>query len=172
MKIEFLVAASMLFAVCGCSSSGEESAEETRDRKAQAAPIDLPVWACEKGSAESCRRAGQMYENGDGTTADIDAARRYYHAACRLKDGEGCLLLGFAWDPGLEVDGRERYPQPLERGGKSFLLVDLNPGEDYRIILVNRSEKPVYCALFIDGACAIDRVVVEPGDLETRDQNL
>jgi hypothetical protein len=90
------------------------------------------------------------------------------YAAIRPNLVHPALNPDFPYAVSLEVDGQERYPKPLECGGKTFLLVDLNPGEDYRIILDNRSQKPVYCALFIDGACAIDRVVLEPGDLETR----
>jgi len=75
---------------------------------------------------------------------------------------------GFPYAMSVEVNGQKRTPTPLQRGDKTFLLVELNQGEQYQIILENRSQKPVYCALYVDGASSIDRLVAEPADLETR----
>lgn len=78
------------------------------------------------------------------------------------------LTPGFPYRVSIEVNGMPRVPQPLHHGQGAPLLVELNEGEVYRVILDNQSHKPVLCALFIDGANSIDRVVVEPSDLETR----
>jgi len=65
----------------------------------------------------------------------------------------------------IEVNGKPRAPQPLNSRPGAPLLVELNEGEVYRVILENRSQKPALCALYIDGANSIDKVVVEPSQL-------
>jgi hypothetical protein len=86
--------------------------------------------------------------------------RRGLEHPCRIPDCPYAIS--------VEVNGQTRVPEPLDRGDQTFLLVSLNQGEQYRIILENRSQKPVYCALYIDGASSIDRLVAEPDLLETR----
>jgi len=78
------------------------------------------------------------------------------------------MVPGFPYKVAIEVNGTQRVPRPLYNGPEAPLLVELNQGEVYRIVLDNQSHKPVYCALFIDGANSIDRVVVEPSQLATR----
>jgi len=75
---------------------------------------------------------------------------------------------GFPFRVSIEVNGKPRVPQPLHDGQGAPLLTELNGGEEYRVILENQGHKQVYCALFIDGANSIDRVVVEPSDLKTK----
>jgi len=78
------------------------------------------------------------------------------------------LVPGFPYRVSIEVNGKPRVPQPLYDGPGAPLVVELNAGEVYRIVLDNQSHKPVYCALYIDGANSVDKVVVEPSQLETR----
>ncbi len=75
---------------------------------------------------------------------------------------------GFPYSFDILVDGKIRKPRGFDGvHGKSY-VVELNPGENYTVVLNNKSNKPVYCALYIDGMNSIDKKRQEPADTEAR----
>jgi hypothetical protein len=64
----------------------------------------------------------------------------------------------------MEVGGEVRTPRQI---GENY-VVALNPGEEYKILLANRTDKNVYVALFVDGVCTIDKQIEEPQNLPVR----
>jgi hypothetical protein len=73
----------------------------------------------------------------------------------------------FPYVMSIQVDGKLRLPESVERNGRRHYLVELNEGETYGVRLENYSDQPVYVALLIDGKSSIDEVMREPADLET-----
>lgn len=96
---------------------------------------------------------------------------RFYQRTRELRDqkeGNGLrhpfLIDDFPYALKIEVGGEVRTPRQI---GEDFVVV-LNPGEEYKILLANRTDKEVYVALFVDGVCTIDKQIAEPQNLPVR----
>lgn len=96
---------------------------------------------------------------------------RFYQRTRELRDqkeGNGLshpyLVDDFPYALKIEVGGEVRTPRQI---GEDF-VVALNPDEEYKILLANRTDKDVYVALFVDGVCTIDKRIAEPQNLPVR----
>ena len=69
---------------------------------------------------------------------------------------------GFPYNLKVVVDGEARKPQEVR--GK--YLIELNPGEEYSVQLINDTQHRALVALYIDGINSIDKELREPADLE------
>jgi hypothetical protein len=80
-------------------------------------------------------------------------------------------IADFPYRVDILVDGRKLTPSPFDfkDGKERMFVVPLNDGDMYAIQLENQTDRPTYVALFIDGACSIDKdALKEPEDLEVR----
>lgn len=73
----------------------------------------------------------------------------------------------FAFDIGIFVEQQRRQPIFFESKNGPSCVVELNGGEEFDIRIKNKSGKPVYCALYVDGICTTITKMVEPASLDT-----
>jgi hypothetical protein len=76
---------------------------------------------CDKGSAGSCYKLGEMYYTAKGGAEDQEAAKRFYTRACELGSPQGCSNAGAMWrwgkgGPPDFVQARDFYSRACDRG--------------------------------------------------------
>ncbi|QDU96673.1 hypothetical protein [Lignipirellula cremea] len=91
-----------------------------------------------------------------------------HYAALRSDLDHPYSAAGFPYRLDVYVGDEVREPRRLNTDFGSAYVVELNPGDVYKIGIRNDSERPVYVALYVDGLSVIDQKLVDPSDLEIR----
>lgn len=93
---------------------------------------------------------------------------KYHYASLRDELVHPIDIADFPYQIKVLVDGKWRKPEAFDGDNGRKYVVALNPGEVYEVGLVNDGDEPVYVALYIDGVNSVDKVRMEPEDLETK----
>jgi len=93
---------------------------------------------------------------------------KIHYASLRTDLNHPYAAEGFPYHIDVYVGDEAREPKKVDTDFGAAYVVELNPGEVYKVGMRNDSKQPVYVALYIDGMSVIDQQQVDSSDLEIR----
>ena len=120
-------------------------------------------WEIRKWNGETIENVGI---NIDGPAAFLTSIADEESQLAKLKPNLPHPLSDNSFSYPIAVRVGKTVREPAIVGGRA--VVELNAGEEYSILLQNKSAKGVYVALYIDGVNSINQQLISPENLETK----